>query len=169
MEGILESKKNSRPDKIPAKQKVSMVLEYVHTMYYSSVYNWTRTKLFHLIFSLWRYLASGDLQRHIASSYRVGKQTFGEAIDEVCDAICISMKDEYKSFSDTDWLEVANQFNAKWNLPNCVGAIDGKHIAIRCPKNAGSLFYNYKVSYSNWDFLNKQIISLRTFQFVGLP
>lgn len=109
-------------------------------------------------FFLFRYLASGDLQRHIASSYRVGKQTFGSVIDEVCDAILIALKDEYKSFADIDWLSVANQFNAKWNLPNCLGAIDGKHVAIRCPKNAGSLFYNYKVSGCNQGFLIRSLL-----------
>lgn len=92
-----------------------------------------------------RYLSSGILQRHIASNYRVGKQTFGKMIDDVCNAICVVLKDECKSYSNADWLQVANQYNAKWNFPNCLGAIDGKHVAIKCPKNAGSLFYNYKV------------------------
>ncbi|GFT41504.1 DDE Tnp4 domain-containing protein [Trichonephila clavipes] len=40
--------------------------------------------------------------------------------------------------------KVAQQYSTKWNFPNCIGAIDGKHIRIKAPKNSGSLFYNYK-------------------------
>lgn len=32
--------------------------------------------------------------------------------------------------------------------PNCCGAIDGKHVRVRCPSNPGSAFYNYKEFYS---------------------
>lgn len=85
------------------------------------------------------------MQRHIASNYRVSKTAFGKIIDRVCTAICIEMKDEIPKLNNEQWLQVSNNFNRKWNFPNCVGAIDGKHIGIKCPRNAGSLFFNYKV------------------------
>eukprot|EP00102_Acyrthosiphon_pisum_P013681 XP_008183357.2 PREDICTED: uncharacterized protein LOC103309529 [Acyrthosiphon pisum] len=46
------------------------------------------------------------------------------------------------------WTNVAERYQELWNLPNCVGSIDGKHIRIKAPANSGSAFYNYKGFFS---------------------
>lgn len=47
-----------------------------------------------------------------------------------------------------EWNEIEKGFNEKWNFPGCIGAIDGKHVAIRAPMFSGSEYYNYKNSFS---------------------
>lgn len=46
------------------------------------------------------------------------------------------------------WTEIANKFYLRTNFPNCVGAVDGKHIRCIKPINSGSIFYNYKKYFS---------------------
>lgn len=43
-----------------------------------------------------------------------------------------------------NWRRISHEFGKIWNVPNCIGAIDGKHVAIQCPTGAGSEYYNYK-------------------------
>ncbi|XP_067615900.1 uncharacterized protein [Eurosta solidaginis] len=33
-------------------------------------------------------------------------------------------------------------------MPHCLGAVDGKHVKVVCPKRSGSLFFNYKKTFS---------------------
>jgi hypothetical protein len=47
-----------------------------------------------------------------------------------------------------NWLAIAEVFEQKWNLPNCIGVFDGKHIPIQAPRNAESLFFNYMKSHT---------------------
>ena len=46
------------------------------------------------------------------------------------------------------WRPIAEQFARHWNFHHAVGALDGKHIAITCPKQAGLNYYNYKQFHS---------------------
>lgn len=53
-----------------------------------------------------------------------------------------------KAPSENKWKDISKDFLTEWNLPNCIGAIDGKHINIQAPPNSGSMYYNYKKTFS---------------------
>ncbi len=58
------------------------------------------------------------------------------------------MASQFPRPTEDMWRDIALQFLEKWNFPNCLGAIDGKHITIVSPALSGSLFFNYKRSFS---------------------
>ena len=97
-----------------------------------------------------RYLASGESQQSLSWSYRIGRSTVSKIIRETSKAIWDILSPDYlkSPSSEVEWKQVSDDFNGIWNLPNVIGAIDGKHIAVECPKNTGSLYYNYKGFFS---------------------
>lgn len=97
-----------------------------------------------------RYLATGDSYKSLMYSFRVAHNTISRIIPETCEAIIDHLSGEVMSCPNSPqaWKEVANKFSKKWNFHNTLGALDGKHIAIKCPPNSGSLYYNYKHFYS---------------------
>ena len=86
----------------------------------------------------------------IATNYRMGTSTLAEAIKPVCDAIWeeVGLKHSMPQPSKEYWLYQAEGFKEKWNFPNCLGAVDGKHVRIQAPANSASLFFNYKKYFS---------------------
>lgn len=96
-----------------------------------------------------RMLASGTLQQHIASSYKISKQHMGKTVDLVCDAICSALSGEFPRWTKQNMLKWAEEFETQCDLPNCIGAIDGKHVPIRDPPGSDDAFANYKVSKSS--------------------
>ena len=79
----------------------------------------------------------------------IGRSTISGIIQECLEAlqsilkkflVCPSTKEE--------WENVANTFLERWQIPNTLGAIDGKHIEINHVRAAGSMYYNYKNTHS---------------------
>jgi len=67
----------------------------------------------------------------------------------VCEAIWSALHPTYlPEMNREEWTKVAEQFYSKWQFPNCIGALDGKHIKIRCPPQSGSFYFNYKQYFS---------------------
>ncbi|KAJ8386201.1 hypothetical protein AAFF_G00176250 [Aldrovandia affinis] len=85
----------------------------------------------------------------IAYSYRVGITTVGYIIPEVATAIWECLVSEFMPVpKKEDWMTIAEEFRQHWNFPNCLGSIDGKHVNIQAPSKSGSLYFNYKGTYS---------------------
>ena len=94
-----------------------------------------------------RYLVTGDAKTTIASSYRVSSTTVGRIISETSQAIWIKLLEEGFLKCPTtsgEWKNIAKRFQKLWQFPNCVGAIDGKHVVMQAPARSGSYFFNYK-------------------------
>jgi hypothetical protein len=44
--------------------------------------------------------------------------------------------------------KLAEEYQSFWNFPQCLGAIDGKHVRIICPAHSGIMYFSYKSYYS---------------------
>lgn len=96
-----------------------------------------------------RYLATGDQILSIALAYRIGESTARAVIKETCAFLIEVLSPIYLQVPNEEgWLKICKGFWKEWNFPNCCGAIDGKHVQIQAPPNSGSLYYNYKKTFS---------------------
>lgn len=94
-------------------------------------------------------LSTGDSFQTVGFSFRVGFKTVGNIVREVCDAIWEELSPKYLKVPDkTEWEKIRTDFWKVWNVPNCIGSIDGKHCTIQAPSNSGTDYFNYKKFFS---------------------
>ncbi|XP_049771727.1 uncharacterized protein LOC126191157 [Schistocerca cancellata] len=93
-----------------------------------------------------RFLATGESYSSLQYSTRIPQCTLSKIIPETCEAIYKALKDHCLKVptSRGEWEQIAEDFEKKWNCYNTIGAMDGKHIRIKCPQASGSHFFNYK-------------------------
>ena len=91
-----------------------------------------------------QFLVTGDAQCTIAFSYRISPAP-----------VCISISDPFSALWDSlmarqcldppstelQWKARSQEFEVKWNFPNALGAIDGKHVVMQAPHNSGSEYF----------------------------
>ncbi|XP_067055962.1 uncharacterized protein [Acropora muricata] len=86
----------------------------------------------------------------LITNFRIFRAAIAYIADEVYKAIvknlgpvCLKVPSSHE-----EWLANTSKFEERWNYPNCLGAIDGKHNLIQPPPNSGSHYYNYKHTHS---------------------
>ena len=105
---------------------------------------YTYLKECYVIF-LFSFLATGDSFWTLSTRFHRGKSTVAQVVYNVSEAIWEVMSPIFMAPpTENDWKQIEHQFSTKWNFPNCIGALDGKHIMMRAPPNSSSMFYNYK-------------------------
>ena len=76
-------------------------------------------------------MATGESMVCLADQFRLGKSTVCGIIgDTLCAISDVLMDKVLKLPNKTEFLAIAEGFSRRWNFPHCIGAIDGKHIAI---------------------------------------
>ena len=102
-----------------------------------------------ILFVTSRYPETGDAITTIAYNFQTHVSTSRQIILNVCTAIWDVLAPIYITMPLEDkWKSIADEFFKRWNFPNCIGAIDDKHVMVQCPFNSGSLFYNYTLYFS---------------------
>ena len=79
----------------------------------------------------------------------MGHSTVYKIVRETCQIITENLMDELMPTPTEEmWENIADDFFRMWNFPGCIGALDGKHVTIQAPPNTGSMFFNYKKTFS---------------------
>ncbi|KAL4091307.1 hypothetical protein QTP88_026010 [Uroleucon formosanum] len=96
-----------------------------------------------------RFLVTGESFRSLSYSFRISYSYISVIVKETLAALKQMLMPLFlPNPNSIDYKVKANEFYTKWNFPNCILAIDGKHVRIRCPNNSGSLYFNYKDYFS---------------------
>lgn len=65
----------------------------------------------------------------MAFSFRISRNTIGQIVKKVYIAICNTFASRHMTPpKETNFKQMAKDFEGRWGFPNCIGCIDEKHI-----------------------------------------
>ena len=108
-----------------------------------------------------RFFATGKTFRSLSFQFRISHADISYIVLEVCKALVRHIGEIHLQTPRgcEEWLNIAKKCENRWNYPNCIGAVDGKHVVIQPPANSGSMYYNYKQTHLSLSML----VVFRTF------
>lgn len=66
-------------------------------------------------------------------------------VEDLYNALWIHSQPKYMKLpTGSEWEIIARDFNDKWQFSNCLGAVDGKRISIKCTLYSDSIYFNYE-------------------------
>ena len=96
------------------------------------------------------YIAIGESFQSLSFQFRISLNAVSYIIKGCYNALVDELVPVFVKTPSSEqvWLEISKKFETRWNYPHALVAIDGKHVTIRKPSNAGSYYYNYKHTHS---------------------
>uniref|UniRef100_A0A8P4KIM3 DDE Tnp4 domain-containing protein n=1 Tax=Dicentrarchus labrax TaxID=13489 RepID=A0A8P4KIM3_DICLA len=87
------------------------------------------------LMAILRFLATGRLSSFLGFLFQLGVSTIRQIIPKTCNAIYQVLREKYLKvcaiyLKGAIQVQVHLPFMSQWNFPNCLGAVDGKHINI---------------------------------------
>lgn len=93
---------------------------------------------------IFRFFATGESFRSLEFSYRKSPSEITKIVPRVLIALQEKLMAKYLPPPNAiDWNHF-DDFWERWDFPNLVGALDGKHVRKVAPYNTGNLFFNCK-------------------------
>ena len=93
-----------------------------------------------------RYIAIAESFQPLSFQFRFSLKAVSYVIKRCCNTLVDELVPVVVKTpsSEQERLEISKKFETRRNYPNALGAIDGKHVTIRKPSNAGSYYCNDK-------------------------
>lgn len=84
----------------------------------------------------------------MSEKYKIGKETVRSIVKETCEGLWQALSPIYLAEPQlNEFKHITADFYKKWKIPNCIGALDGRYIQIKCPTTKRGTKYDCRNEY----------------------